>query len=275
MIEPGTIVRHEFAIRSLTVSATRRLSPGFVRISLTGEELAGFVTAGPTDHSKLFFPDAKTGVITAPTVVDGAMRRPDAGTIIVRDYTPRAFRPGADGQLPEVDFDFFIHGDSAPASTWADQAQIGDELVVAGPRGSRMPPSGISRVLLAVDETALPALGRWIEQLPEEVDIVALATLSNDSDAAYLEPAHVNRARLVWLGDEDGALERAVRAYGPIDSGTFVWAAGEASSLVGLRRYLRRELGLPAAQVKVDGYWKRGEPGRDHHLPVDPTDPED
>jgi NADPH-dependent ferric siderophore reductase len=275
LIEPGTIVRHETAIRSLTVSATRRLSPGFVRVSLTGDDLTGFVSAGPTDHSKLFFPDPETGTITAPAVVDGAMRRPEAGTIIMRDYTPRAFRPGSAGQLPEVDFDFFIHGDSAPASTWADQAKVGDPLVVGGPRGSRMPPSGISRVLLAVDETALPALGRWIEELPEDVDIVALATLSNDSDAAYLDPAHVHRARVIWLSDEPGALERAVRAYGPIDSETFVWAVGEAGSLVGLRRYLRRELGLPPAQVKVDGYWKSGEPGRDHHLPVDPSDPED
>jgi NADPH-dependent ferric siderophore reductase len=271
LIETGTVVRHELAVRTLTVSGVHQLSPGFVRITLTGEDLAGFTTLAPTDHTKLFFPDPATGAISAPTLVDGRMERPQAGEVIVRDYTPREFR---DGVSPELDVDFFLHGDG-PASAWATTAAAGDPLVVAGPRGSRMPPTGIARVILAADETALPALARWIETLPEEVEIVAFATVANESDAAYLEPEHVNRARLVWIDRQPDALERAFRAYGPISDDTFVWVAGEATSLIPIRRYLRRELGLPATQVKVDGYWKSGEAGRDHHAPVDPTDPED
>lgn len=271
MIEPGTMVRHEQAIRNLSVTATRKLSPGFVRITLGGEDLVGFASSGPTDHSKLFFPDPATGVISAPALIDGRMHRPETGTIVVRDYTPREFR---DGPSPELDFDFYLHGDG-PASAWASAAAVGDPLVVAGPRGSRLPPSGIARVLLAADETALPALARWIESLPNDVEIVAFAVVANESDAAYLEPAHVNRARLAWIDRAPDALERAFRAYGPISADTFVWVAGEATSLIPIRRYLRRELGLPAAQVKVDGYWKTGEAGRDHHAPVDPSDPED
>ncbi|MHA6667902.1 siderophore-interacting protein [Homoserinimonas sp. A447] len=271
MIEPGTMLRHEPAVRNLQVTAVRELSPGYLRITLSGDELTGFVTAGPTDHSKLFFPDPATGTITAPQLVEGRMQRPETGTVTVRDFTPREFR---DGDTPEVDFDFFLHGEG-PASAWAAAAAVGDPIVIAGPRGSRMPPSGISQVILAADETALPALARWIEALPEEVEIVAFATVSNESDAAYLEPAHVNRARVVWIDKHPDALERAFRAYGPISDDTYVWAAGEAASLIPIRRYLRRELGLPTAQVKVDGYWKRGEAGRDHHAPVDPADPED
>jgi NADPH-dependent ferric siderophore reductase len=271
LIEPGIVVRHELAIRHLSVTAKRKLSPGFVRITVSGDDLTGFVSSGPTDHSKLFFPDSATGVISAPQLVDGAMQRPQDGTIIVRDYTPREFR---DGTIPELDFDFYLHGDG-PASAWAAAAEVGDPLVVGGPRGSRMPPSGVARVILAADETALPALAKWIESLPAEVEIVAFATVANESDAAYLEPAHVNRARLIWIDKQPGALERAIRAYGPISDDTFVWVAGEATALIPVRRYLRRELGLSAAQVKVDGYWKLGEPGRDHHAPVDPSDPTD
>lgn len=271
MIEPGIVVRHEPAIRNLSVTAKRKLSPSFVRITVAGDDLTGFISSGPTDHAKVFFPD-KTGAIIAPRMVDGSMQRPEAGTTIMRDYTPREFR---DGSAPELDLDFFLHGDDGPASAWAASAAVGDPIVVAGPRGSRMPPSGMSRVILAADESALPALARWIETLPEEVEIVAFATVANESDAAYLEPAHVNRARLVWIDRQPDALERAIRAYGPISDDTFVWMAGEATSLIGVRRYLRRELGLPAAQVKVDGYWKRGESGRDHHAPIDPADPAD
>jgi NADPH-dependent ferric siderophore reductase len=271
LIQPGIVVRHEMALRNLLVTAVRELSPGFVRITLGGPELAGFASAGPADHSKLFFPDPATGSIAAPRLVEGRMQRPESGTVMVRDYTPREFR---DGTVPELDFDFFIHGEG-PASSWAANAVVGDPMVIAGPRGSRMPPEGLSRVILAADETALPALARWIESLPDEVEIVAFATVSNESDAAYLEPSHVNRARLVWIDKQQDALERAFRAYGPISDDTYVWAAGEAASLIPIRRYLRRELGLTAAQVKVDGYWKLGEAGRDHHAPVDPSDPED
>jgi NADPH-dependent ferric siderophore reductase len=53
-----------------------------------------------------------------------------------------------------------------------------------------------------------------------------------------------------------------------------VWAAGEASALVPVRRYLKHEVGLRPDQLDVQGYWKRGIVNRDHHEPVDPTDPD-
>lgn len=275
MIEPGTVVRHDFAIRNLTVSKKLKLSPGLVRVTVTGDELDGFISTGPTDHSKLYFPHAETGTITAPRVTPDGVVKPESGTVIARDYTPRAFRPRSEEQEPELDFDFVLHGDDGPAAAWAESVEPGAQIVVGGPRGSRTPPTGATRFILAADETALPALARWIESLAEDIEIVAFAELSNESDAAYLEPAHVHRARVLWLAKGDGALERAIRNYGPIDEHTFVWAAGEAASLIPIRRYLRRELGLPASQVKIDGYWKAGEAGRDHHAPIDPADPED
>lgn len=59
-----------------------------------------------------------------------------------------------------------------------------------------------------------------------------------------------------------------------VDEGTFVFAAGEAGRLVPLRRYLRRELGVPKEQLSVQGYWREGDSDFDHHAPLDPSDPE-
>lgn len=254
MIERGQIVRHDPVVRNLRIVRTRVLSPGFTRVTLGGQDLAGFSSLGPADHVKLHFPDGES---TAK-----------------RDYTPREFRPGKDDSAAELDIDFFRHG-AGPASEWVAWAEPGTGLVVGGPRGSRLPPLGARRVVLGADESALPALARWIELLPEEVEILAFVQLSNDSDAAYLEPDHVHRARIAWLGKAEGTLERAIRALGPLDSETFVWAAGEAENLRPVRRYLKRELGLSADQVRMTGYWKNGEAGRDHHAPIDPDDPED
>ena len=252
MIEHGPVIRHEPTERSLEVVSTVSLSPGFLRVTFGGEELSGFTSVGPADHVKLLFGGSEPG--------------------LRRDYTPRSFSTAADGLPSDLVIDFFLHGDGI-ASQWAASAAPGSRLSVGGPRGSRVPPSGARRVILGADESALPALARWIEMLDEDIEILAYVELDDASNAAYLEPSHVHRAGVVWLGKADNALERAIHAIGPIDADTFVWLAGEASGLLPIRRYLRQALALPPNQMKIDGYWKRGEAGRDHHAPIDPSDP--
>ncbi len=59
-----------------------------------------------------------------------------------------------------------------------------------------------------------------------------------------------------------------------ITDDTFVWAAGEATVLVPLRRWLKQERGLPREHLSLHGYWRRGDEGFDHHAPLDPSDPD-
>lgn len=251
MIERGTVVRHEPAIRSLVVSDVAYPSPSFRRLTFTGDDLLGFTSLGATDHVKI--------------IIDDDTRR---------DYTPRAFREPVDGNGHELDIDFLLHGEGR-AAQWAEAVSPGDPAKIGGPRGSRLPPTGASRVILGADESGLPALARWIELLSDDTEIFGFVELDNPSDAAYLDPDHVNKARIVWLDKSPGALDRAIRGMGEIDDRTFVWVGGEATTLIPIRRYLRHELLLPPTQLKVDGYWKRGVAGRDHHAPIDPSDPDD
>lgn len=251
MIEPGHVVRHEPAQRSLVVKSITSPSPSFRRLTFTGDDLLSFTSLGATDHVKV--------------IVDGETRR---------DYTPRFFRAAVEDNGPELDIDFFLHG-SGRTTTWAASAKPGDPALIGGPRASRLPPTGASRVILGADESSLPALARWIELLPDETEIYGFVTLDNPSDAVYLDPDHVHKARISWLDKSPGVLERSLRRMGGIDDSTFVWIAGEATSLIPVRRYLRHELALTSRQLKVDGYWKSGEAGRDHHAPIDASDPED
>ncbi|TQL47814.1 NADPH-dependent ferric siderophore reductase [Homoserinimonas aerilata] len=277
-IEHGPVERHPFAIRHLTVTSVRQIGISFVRVTLEGADLDGFASTGPADHVKVFFPDPASGELAVPVMTPDGPARPSEGTVISRDYTPRSFRPATADSPASLELDFVVHGDTAPATAWASKAKVGDALVVAGPRGSRPAPTGMTKVLLGADESALPAVARWIAMLPENVEISAFIELDHDSDAVYLDPEVVQRAQVIWLSKGDGALERAIRGMGDsgaIDDGTYIWVAGETGGLVAIRRYLRRELGLPASRVTVDGYWKRGVAGRDHHAPIDPSDPED
>lgn len=270
-----TRVMHELARRRLTVLRSETVAPRMQRVTLGGVELAGFTALAPGDHVKVFFPDPATGEIAAPTIVNGRPQPPEYGEVIVRDYTPYEFRPDAEAG-PELDIDFVLHADDAhagPAAAWAAGVKAGDEVIIAGPRGSLIPPS-VEAAILVADESALPATARWLDAL-EDTPVTALLSVLDPNTAGYLDSRASESRDLRWFSgeDRDARVEAALREL-EIGESTLVFLAGEATSLIPLRRYLRRELGLPKEQVDAHGYWKSGESNLDHHAPLDPSDPD-
>lgn len=150
---------------------------------------------------------------------------------------------------------------------------------MAGPRGSHLPPSGAERYVLGGDDTALPAVSRWMRTLGPTTPLTVLLEVTDEDDERYPLPAPGPDQTVRWLhrrGAAAGAptpLQDAVRALTPPTGAVYWWFAGESTGLKDVRRYLRRELGLPKESVDVDGYWRRGEAEHDHHAPVDPDDP--
>ena len=268
-----TTVRHRFTAREVTVTAVSRPAPCMARVTVAGPDLHDFVSTGPGDHSKIFFPHPFTGELVAPTAVgpteDGVVR-PD-GQTFPRDFTPLNVREENGGRV--FDLDFFLHEDPGPGSAWAERAEVGDRIVVLGPRGSHSIPEGITGLLCAVDPTALPAAARWIIGLPDVTDIELIADVGPGPVDWVEEYLRVTTGREILVREPLGGLAQAVRDS-EIGSGTFVFAAGEATSLIPVRKVLRDELGLPREQYQVSGYWRRGEANFDHHGPLDPNDPE-
>ncbi|MGN6218460.1 MAG: siderophore-interacting protein [Microbacterium sp.] len=269
--------RHRFTARRAHVVSVDDVSPAMRRVRLTGPGFGDFASSGPADHVKVFFPDPETGELVAPSALgpgEDGIARPDR-PMLSRDFTPVRVARTADGVA--VDLDFYLHPSPGPASAWASGAQVGDELVLVGPRGSRGAPQGAAHLLLVCDETALPSATRWAAEVPAatSVDLVAVSADGGDWVADYVAATSGRddvRLHPVSPGDPE-ALVRAVDAVG-VDAATFVFAAGEASSLIPLRRHLKRTLALPAEQVSVNGYWKRGTAAFDHHAPIDPSDPD-
>jgi NADPH-dependent ferric siderophore reductase len=260
--------RHRFTAREATVSAIETVG-AYVRVTLSGPDFADFVSTGPTDHARVFFPHPVTGELLAPVAGgEEGVIRPD-GPTFGRDFTPLAVRETVAGHRT-VDFDVLRHPDAGPAAAWAERAQVGDRLVVVGPRGSAAAPQDAARALLVVDGTALPAAARFVADLPAStsVDVLVYGDLTAEAAEEYL-----GSARAITVFEAVGDLVDEARDLAP-DAGTFVFAAGEASSLAPLRRHLRRELGLPPEQVVTTGYWRRGVVAWDHHAPIDPYDPD-
>ncbi len=258
------IVRYDLVPRVLRVKAVRNLTPRMVRVTLAGPDLAGFREAAPADHVKLFFPAERDGLPDLPKLgPQGLERDPNGPRPTFRDYTVREYR----AEAGELDIDFVVHGDG-PGSTWAAGAVEGNAVGVLGPRGSVLVPKGLAWYVIGGDETALPAIARWLAQAEEGDRIFAFVEVADEAEQQPLESTA--DVRLTWLhrnGSPAGTelLHDAIAALVLPEGDGFVWVAGEAGALKSIRRHLRDERALPRESYDVDGYWKRGQENFDHH----------
>ncbi|MBB3809007.1 siderophore-interacting protein [Pseudochelatococcus contaminans] len=250
-------VRHPLRIRLLTVKRVHPLTPGMVRITLAGDDLAGFYSGAHDDHVKLFFPRAGEALPVLPKLEEGRVLVDENNRPTARDYTPRHY----DASAGELDIDFALH-ESGPASDWARAAQPGDHLGVAGPRGSFVVRDDFDWYLLVGDETALPAIARRLEELRPEARALVVAEVA-DADA---EQPLSSRADLQvqWLhrdgrtpGDNTLLADAIGKLALPAGDG-YVWIACESLTAKRLRDILLATHGHPKAWLKASGYWKKG-----------------
>ncbi|MGH6638220.1 MAG: siderophore-interacting protein [Polaromonas sp.] len=251
-------VRHPLKMRMLQVARVQRVSTLMARITLTGEDLRGFVSASFDDHVKVYFPTDGASVPSLPSVgPDGISFAEGAPRPAARDYTPRRYDP----QALELDIDFVLHGDG-PAATWAAQAQAGQMLGVGGPRGSFVVPTAFDWHLLIGDETALPAIARRLEELPAGSRAMALIEVP-DATAETALPGSAH-ASLRWLhrnGIEAGRsnlLEQAARELVLPEGQGYVWVAAESVAARAVRELMVTLHGIDKSRIRAASYWKRG-----------------
>ena len=256
-------VRHPLQVRALTVAAVQPLAPHLRRLTLAGDSLADLHSDGFDDHVKLLLPPAGSDTLVLPP--PGPDGRPDfaaAGLAppIARDYTPRR----VDRAARTLQIDFTLHGDG-PAARWAARARVGDPVHVAGPRGSMVVPTDLRWQWLIGDESALPAIARRLEELPEAVEVtVVLETASADEPLPPL--ALGPRRRLLRVGRPaagDAAalaapLVEAVRGLPAPGGRGHAFAAAESHTVRAVREVLVERHGLAKGQVRASAYWRRG-----------------
>lgn len=252
-------VRHPIKVRQLRVRRLTPVTPLMLKVTFHSPDLADFISGAFDDHIKLFFP--ADGVAVVPELTPEGIRFPE-GTPRppMRDYTPRQYRP-ADNEL---DIEFLLHGDG-PAASWAARAQIGDMLVAAGPRGSFIVPDDFDWQWMIGDETALPAIARRLEELPDSYPIHVIALVRDASE----EQAFRTRAqaRTIWVhrntadpADADPLLG-AVRAQALPSGDGYIWGGGEAAQMRALQQLLTTEKGMDKSRLRISNYWKQGAAG--------------
>ncbi|MGW5722345.1 siderophore-interacting protein [Amycolatopsis sp. NPDC003865] len=235
----------------LEVTAVRHPTPRTVRVTFTGDGLRD-LQAWPDQQLKLLFPPPGHPVRLPPD--DGDVMRwyqaylaiPAEERPVMRSYTVRS----RDGDTIDVEFVLHSGHTDGPATAWARTAAPGAVLGRYGPDAAyRRPLSTADTLLLAGDETAVPAIATILSEVDNAVAFVEVA------DAAEEQPLPVH-----WL-HRDGAphgarLLDAVRgaSLGP---GSAAWLAGEAGMVRALRRHLVHERGFAKSVIEFTGYWRR------------------
>ncbi|WP_231104759.1 siderophore-interacting protein [Haloechinothrix halophila] len=290
-----------YRLFEVTVRRTQRLSPSFLRITVTGSDLHRFADNGFDQRFKLVLPLPGIGFDHLGRGTDwyqrwrelpGELRNP------VRTYTVRAVRPAR----REVDVDVVLHGDTGPVSRWASRTGPGDVVAFVGPDawypgdhgGVGFHPHAGAEILIAGDETAVPAATSILECLPADTTGEALLEVPHSADVLPIE--HPSGVRVTWLprdgathGDRliPAARETAARLLaaerrragqclreidvdtdllwevpdpgdGTAGGGLYAWLAGEAGVIKTLRRYLVTDLGVDRRSVAFMGYWRLG-----------------
>jgi NADPH-dependent ferric siderophore reductase len=248
-------IRHALVLRMIEVLRTRRITPHMQRIVFGGAELHGFLSAAPDDHVKLFFPNTLGEMVLPKLGPNGPEYPVGLPPSPARDYTPREY----DAQRNELTVDFVIHGDG-PASTWAERAKLGEHIALGGPRGSFVTAKDFDHYVLIGDETALPAIGRRLDDMHADAKVRVLVEIPEKADRQPL--GSQADFHVTWL-ERDGVaatesrlLEQALETLSLPPGDTFYWIAAESRRARTMRRYLTNECNVPKDWIRATGYWQ-------------------
>lgn len=239
------------APRLLQVRRSERITPRMIRVTLGGDELAGFSGDGPDRRIKMFFPVPGQDRPAVPRAASGGPVWP-AGEVrpAIRTYTVRRFDPDSG----ELDVDFVLHEGHGPAAAWARDARPGSWVAVSEPGGRYVPDSTADFHLVIGDETALPAVATVLDALPADVSAFVFLEVADTAEEQDL-PVPVT---WVHRGErEPGApLTDAVRAAELPPGRGQAWLSGESACVKDLRRHLLDDRGIDRRAVYATGYWR-------------------
>lgn len=243
--------------RELRVGQITDLSPHMRRARLHGIDLDAYDS--DSVHIRLLIPPRGQAQPKWPTLAENGMPVWPSGEDMIeqRVYTIR----NMDAKAGWIDVDFVVHGDNGPGSSFALHASEGDLVAMTGPLGNALP--DVDWMLFAGDETALPAIGRYLAEMPAHVAGHAIIEVGNADD--MIEVATKSQIKVTWLfrGDasavQHSLIQDAVRRI-EVPKGersVFCWAGVEQDDYKPLHSYWRKEVGLLRDECTPMTFWRK------------------
>ena len=246
----------------LKVKAKTFLTPHFIRVTLTGDNLFKFTNVPIGANTKIFIPPSGLDEVHFPEIdleksqwiYPPANVRP-----IVRTYTHSGFNAPKN----EMYIDFVAHGENGPASAWALHCKKGDVLGVAMKDKRTALCPKVNWYLLVGDATAIPVLRCILENLPASANGKCMIEVPGKEDEQALKTkANID---FFWLHnpkpDESSTLAKEVRKiYFPDfpNASRFCYVASEYSTVKEIRNYLGIEMNWEQEELFAYSYWKAG-----------------
>jgi len=243
----------------LEVKEKTFVTPHYIRVTLTGENVIKFAGATVGAHNKIFIPPAGLNEIHFPKI-DFEKRQlihaPENVRPSVRTYTHRGF----DAAKNEMYIDFVAHGENGPASAWALHCKKSDVLGVAVKEDKEELYPRADWYLLVGDATAIPVLATILASLPAHTKGKCIIEVHGKEDEQALETkANID---IYWLynpnPETSGILAQEVRKIAFPDTSRFAYVAAEFSMVKEIRSYLRKEMNWKQEEVSAYSYWKAG-----------------
>jgi NADPH-dependent ferric siderophore reductase len=230
-----------------------------VRIILGGDELSDFISSGTDQRIKLCLPrpgqptplgHSRAEVFALPR--DQQPRQ--------RTYTVRGFDP----ERRELTIDLVVHDHGGPGATWAARVQPGERIVTVGPSPAYRPSPEANPLVLAGDETALPAIAAILEELPAGAPVRTFVEVADVDEQQRIDTA----ADVTWtwlhrneVAAGDSRLLADAFRMADLTPHPHIWIGAEADVVHELREYCYATLGLDRGRVYALAYWRRGTAG--------------
>uniref|UniRef100_A0A942T733 Siderophore-interacting protein n=1 Tax=Neobacillus citreus TaxID=2833578 RepID=A0A942T733_9BACI len=253
------------------VLRSERYTPSMQRVTVTGDDLHEFGYLGFDHWFRLFLHLPHQPAFRLPEF-EGAgwwqpyLAMPDAERPHCANYTVAAYRLLPDGSA-EMDIDFVVHTDDAGeleggAAIWACAARPGDQLAMLDQGLIFDLPEDASEVIVAAEETGLPAVVGIAASLPRDAVGHIVQEVPTRADVRELDAP--DGVVVTWVVRDEqpdahavpgrAALDALCRIV-PRDELGYAFVVGESGLATGGRRHLHRA-GLPKSRITFSGFWK-------------------
>ncbi len=232
-----------------TVVSVRPVGTSFQRVRIQAPGLSSF--QDDAIHFRLVLPPAGVDKVEWPSVSEnGTTVWPKGDKALHRPvYTTRRI----DHAQGVMAFDVFRH-QGGRVTEWADTVQPGARIAVVGPGGGGIPDT--RRILMFIDETALPATARILESLPDDAQGQVTVRAAEGAFCAYPLAAPSGIA-ITWLAPESSQTlaDLALSAHEELP-GHFLWFACEKADVQKVRAAYKAK-GADPANAYIAAYWTR------------------
>jgi len=247
----GDIARNRTPLNFCTVSVRGvwRVAPSFLRIEMDCADTKRLAEGRGMHFSLLLPPEGRVPL----------WPRLDAnGRTVMPDGPDRLHRAvytfvNLDPARSRFNFDLFEH-DGGRVTAWARKAQRGDIVGISGPGGGDFPPG--QTVLLAGDETALPAVRRILTQSgPGRRGRVLMEVGADDDICDLPRPGGMD---LTWIIRNRGETlwNHLATADPPEGPDRYVWIAAEKALVRKAKARFRDSLGIGPKEGYFAYYWE-------------------